>query len=367
MFLTLPYLISLLLFTFAKETDFFYAAAVFAGIGNGFYSVSLPMYVGEISEPHIRETWGILVMIMLYLGACLSRLMKTYLTPIQVGYIFVVLPFIYLLLMLFVPESPYFYIMTKKDENARKSLKFLYRKENVDKEYAICQAVVSHQLSETGSWCDLFEKSNRKALIAGIYLRFSQIMTGPFVVVYTESGIFRDFPSKTNRLSLFSMYVSLIVFSAFNAASFFKRFGRRLNYMSSMFGCSFALFSVSLFLSTQEFVSSIHLDWVPIWLMMIYIIMLSLGVATVPSIMLSELFSLAIKSKALTVVTIVAASTQIFSLLIFYVLTIKIDFFAPFMFFGISSCLLGMISGKILPETKGMTLEEIQQMLSSRR
>lgn len=367
MFLAIAYLIFWLLIT-NEKSEVIYLAAIFCGIGNGLYYVSLPIYIGEISNPTVRGTWGNLVIIMLHLGSFLMRLMKTYLKFDQVRYLCLTLTLIYLVLLIFIPESPYYFIKMDREEDARKSLGLLSRKENINEKFARFKVDVASQISEGGSWIDLFRiRSNRNALLIGIFLRFSQFTSGNFIMTFLESYIFLFiiYDNTTVMLPQFLIYGIQIILTAFSAVILLEGLGRKINYMFSLIACSLILISMGLFFFVENNlqVDLFNFQWVPLALTILYIIFMSLGVGNIPSIMLSEIFSLSIKTKALTVVAIVACVTQLFSIYMFYILNLKYYLFTPFLFFGIIGFLSGVLSGKILPETKGKSLEEIQQLL----
>lgn len=94
-----------------------------------------------------------------------------------------------------------------------------------------------------------------------------------------------------------------------------------------------------------------------------YIISCSLGLVLVPSVILSELFPVSVKGKAMCLNNIAAGVNDLVVSKIFQLLTSNYGMFAPFAFFSVF-CMLGiMFSWFWMPETKGRSLSEIQHYL----
>ena len=103
------------------------AGRVITGLAGGICSVATPTYIGEISIPSIRGTLGNFFQLLIVFGIFVTSLMGLGLMDSQSGFtwrwisvVCAVVPIIFLLSMLFVPESP-FYLM-KKGENLKKFL-----------------------------------------------------------------------------------------------------------------------------------------------------------------------------------------------------------------------------------------------------
>lgn len=369
MLIAVPQILFLLLTIVASNIEVFSLARVFTGFGDAFFFVSLPMYVGEISTPKVRGTWGNLVMVTVFLGMFLMNIIGSYLSVMEASYLCLPLPLIFLILMLAMPESPYYCIMKNQENDARKSLKFLRGKENVEEEYKRLKIDVDRQISERGTWLDLFKiPTNRTALLAGVFLRFSQQMSGLMVFNNFAQFIFKK--SGTNISSEVSsiIYSGLLFVLTVCCVYTVEKFGRKKNYMYSLLLCAIVLLALSVyfFLDYNVKMDLKKFEWFPLAGMILYIVFMSFGIGIVPTLMLGELFSASIKSKALSFITVTTGLTQFLTNKIFYVLYINFGLFAPFLMFSIASFISTLISIKVIPETKGKTLEEIQQSLNKR-
>lgn len=324
------------------------------------------MFMGEISTPKVRGTWGNLNTISVYFGIFLMNIIGSYLNVIESSYVCLSLPLTFLLLMLTIPESPYYYMMKNQYTCAKNSLKFLRGKENIHEEYKQLKSDVARQTAESGTWMDLFTiPANRRALVAGVFLRISQQMSGYLVLInfsqfiFNKSGI--DFSPELSSI----IYSGLLFFLTVCFVYTLDKFGRKKNFMYSLLICGIVLLSLSayFFLNQNLNMNLTKLQWFPLAGMIAYIIFMSFGIGIIPLLMLGELYSVSIKSKALSIVTIANGGIQFIINQIFYVLYAKFGLFAPFLLLSISCFISTVLSIKMIPETKGKTLEEIQQSL----
>lgn len=366
MLIAIPYIIFCIITALAKSIELFYVARVFTGFGDSFFFVSLPMYIGEISTPKVRGTWGNLVMVTVFLGMFLMNIIGSYLSITAASYVCLPFPLIFLVLMLTLPESPYYCIMKNQEDNAKRCLKFLRGKDNVDDEYEQLKIDVERQISETGTFKDLFKiPTNRRALLAGVFLRFSQQMSGLMVFnnfaqfIFNKAGT--NISSEMSSMLFSGLLFTLTVLCVYTV----EKFGRKKNYMYSLLLCGIVLLSLALyFFVDQKLKMDVsNLQWYPLLGMLLYILFMSFGVGIVPTLMLGELFSASIKTKALTVITLTTGWTQLVTNKIFYLLYSNFGLYTPFLLFAICCFVSTVLTIKVIPETKGKTLEEIQQTL----
>lgn len=294
------------------------------------------------------------------------NIIGSYLSIQDTAYLCLPLPLLFLMLMLSLPESPYYYIMKNEEEDAKNSLRFFRGNEDVEEEYIELKAAVERQISERGTWIDLLKiRSNRRAVISGVFLRISQQMSGTMVFTNLSQFIFKKAGTDISA-ELSSMIFSGLLFLATLCNSYtVERFGRKKNYLYSLFACSMILLllAVFFFLDQNMNMNLESIQWFPLGGMLLYIISISFGVVMVPSLMLSELFSASIKAKALTLTTILIGLTQFVTNHLFYILYAQFGLYAPFLLFSVGSFVSALLTLKLVPETKGKTLEEIQQAL----
>ncbi|VEN54278.1 unnamed protein product [Callosobruchus maculatus] len=297
--------------------------------------------------------------------------MGSYLDVKQTSYICLIVPMFFLMLFPFMPESLYFLLRKGKDEEAKAVLKWLRRKADIEEDFVQLKADVQRQTSEKGTWKELVTvEANRKALLAGVFLRISQQFCGlQAFTVYTKY-IFEKSGSNLSPDMSTLVYSGMVLI--LNSATCFmtEYLGRRRSYTYSIGACAIVLWILGTYFVIDEFQPQIDLSsfqWVPLAGLVCYTIVSSFGVMMIPTLMLSELFSASIKSKGLMIMSFIIGAGTTSVIQLFYFLNTTFGMFCPFMLFAACSTVSSVLTNWIVPETKGMTLEEIQQSLKKKK
>jgi MFS family permease len=365
-----PHIISLILIANAKSVYVFYVSRFITGLGDSCLFASLPIYVGEISTPKVRGTWGNLMTFLIYLGQLSINVIGSYTTIATAAYICLVFPIFFLCTFVFMPESPYFYLMKGRTDDARTSLQKLRQKQNVEEELHKLKSDVDRQMSESGSWKDVLTlSSNRKAVYAGIFLRASQQLGGiSSFAVYTQY-IFLKSGGNVSASTSAIIFMGLCAVLNMCAAFTLDRFGRRKSYFVSLLLCGMVLLCEATYFFIEQFyggeVNVAIVNWIPLVGMITYVVFYSFGLGIVPTLMLGELFSASIKGKGLLLLNIVFGVLVSCTTKLFHLLDTSFGLYAPFLFFSISCFISTILAVYFVPETKGKTLEEIQQSLKA--
>lgn len=363
----IPQIISLLLTAFAKNIYVFYAARAVAGFGDAGLFTAMPSYVGEIATPKVRGTWGNCMSLSIYLGQALVNVVGGYTTVRSTALISLVFPLLFVCSFAFVPESPYYYMMKGNKEKASKALMALRRTKTVETELSQLELDVKRQMSESGTWKDLFIiKSNRKALIAGVFLRWSQQLSGISSFSVYAQYIFSNVAGNLTAVESAIIFQVSLALLNFVASFCVDKIGRRSAMMYSLFTCSIITTGISVFLYISDVHPEVDLSsfrWVPLAGMMLYVLFYSFGIGIVPTLMLGELFSTSIKGKGLCALIVSFAIAVSILTKVFQVMVVNFGMYTPFALFSAFTFLNTFLTYYFVPETKGKTLEEIQQML----
>nr|CAH7738823.1 unnamed protein product [Callosobruchus chinensis] len=273
--------------------------------------------------------------------------------------------------MLFVPESPYYYIIKHRVEDAKKSLSKLRGKEDVDEDITHIREAIDRQMLQAATWRELFSvKLNRKALLAGIFLRVSQQLGGVASFnIYTQL-IFEKSGTSLKPENCSIIYTG-ICFIFMAIGSFLgDRFGRKKAYITSCFTCGLVLLSEAVYFYLDQEVPSAEIrrfNWFPLAGMISYVICSAFGLGTIPTLMLGELFSASIKTKGLTILTFVFGIMLFVSNNLFYLLKQFVGMYGPFLCFGLCCLVSSVMSFFVVPETSGKSLEQIQSSLETKQ
>ncbi|CAH0550122.1 unnamed protein product [Brassicogethes aeneus] len=355
----------------ANNVYVFYLSRCVNGLGDGCLFTALPMYIGEVSNPKVRGRWGNILTFNIYFGQCLINIIGSNFSIVHTAYIVLVVPIVFLVIFYFFPESPYYLVMKGKEEEAKAALKWLTRKDNIEEDFLQLKYDVARQMSETGTWCDLFKNiAYRKALYAGLFLRISQQLGGISVFAIYTQFIFAKAGTNMSPSNASIIFTGLICILNFIAGFTIDKFGRRPAYMVSSFFSGVVLFLLSCYFYIDDYQIEIDLSsfkWVPLAGMMVFVFTYSFGLGVVPTLMLGELFSASIKSKGLCFLTIIFGVLVGSLTKLFHILESNYGLFCPFLLFSLSSLIGTILTVYFVPETKGKTLEEIQQALKGEK
>lgn len=126
----------------------------------------VPMYIGEIADAHVRGLLGSSCSVMWIVGFLIINIIGSYLSISMTAIVSSILPVVAFFTFMWMPESPYYLLMRKQDEEAGKSLRRLRKRENVEDEIERMKSNLQTKTKGTGRFSDLFRvKSNRKALL----------------------------------------------------------------------------------------------------------------------------------------------------------------------------------------------------------
>ncbi|XP_023026803.1 facilitated trehalose transporter Tret1 [Leptinotarsa decemlineata] len=367
-----PHALAWILNASTNKVYLFYLARCLIGMSECMIYLAMPMYIGEISTPKVRGTFGNTLTFSIFFGSLLMTVLGSYVSVKESSYICVTLPIIFFFSFLFMPESPYYYLMKHRYEDAKVSLRTLSGKKNVDRHFVTLKALVRRQMSESGTWTDLFTvHSNRRALISCTYLRVSQVLGGFMVFFNFTQYIFEKSGNSGVSPQVSSIiFMSLCVFFNFCASLTVDRLGRRLSFMASVGACAIVLFLESLYFYLDKEVTGVDVNsikWFPLVGLLLYIIFSSFGIAVVPTLLLGELFSTSIKAKGLTMMMMISAASMFSGNYIFYTMSSAFGLYAPLLFFFCINSVSFVFSFYLIPETKGKTLEEIQQSMKKKK
>lgn len=368
MIAAIPQILAWVLTIVTKNLYILYVSRILVGIAAGCIYATLPVYVGEIASPKMRGLAGGCITTFSFIGKFLIHIVGNYFSVPVTAYICIPLPILFFVSFFFMPESPYYYIMKKDFDSAKKSLKKLKGNYNVD-QFLKLKNDVERQMTERAQWKDIIKiKSNRKATLLSFFLRTSQQLGG--MAIYTSSMRYifeksKGFVSSDIASEIFTFCSCVFYFIASYSAD---KFGRRTTYIISTFfvGLIFSTETVYFYLDQYQPEIGINVyNWFPLIGLLVCIFVASFGPGVVPTIMISELFSTSIKAKTSVFNVFTMGIIVFIANNLFYFMNFKIGLYGPFAMFAILNLGSSVISYFYLPETKGKTLEEIQQMLKT--
>ncbi|CCE92473.1 sugar porter family MFS transporter TDEL_0E02300 [Torulaspora delbrueckii] len=360
----------------------YFIGRIISGLGVGGIAVLSPMLISEVSPKQIRGTlvscYQLMITLGIFLGYCTNYGTKTYDDSTQwrvgLGLCFAWAIFM-IAAMFFVPESPRYLVEVGNFEEAKRSLS-RSNKVSVDDPAllaeldAISAGVEAERLAGNASIGELFSTKTKvfQRLIMGVMLQSLQQLTGDNYFFYYGTTIFKSVGLKD------SFQTSIIIgvvnfFSTFVGIYCIERFGRRtcLLWGAASMVCCFVVFaSVGVTKlwpegPSHQDISSKGAGNCMIVFTMFFIFCFATTWAGGCYVIVSESFPLRVKSKGMAIAT---GANWLWGFLISFFtpfITGAINFYYGYVFMG---CLVFSFFYVFffVPETKGLTLEEVNTM-----
>ncbi|XP_045448852.1 facilitated trehalose transporter Tret1-like [Melitaea cinxia] len=354
----------------AKVPWLLYIMKFLWGFGTGMVSSVATIYLAEISDKDLRGTLSVGTRFMFNFGNLIMISVGPFLSYEVLNYTILVLPFIFFTVCLWVPESPYYYLKEGKVENARKSLLRLKNHENIENELELLKQDVSKEMKNSSSAKELFTGAQyRRPIIIAAGLKVTQIMTGTTTVQQYFGRIMQEINTDM-KLSTFLIIFGAVKFSVGIMSSFLvDKVGRRPLLIYSLLGTGISLVIAGIYFFLQEVAhvkqSSLRsFGYIPFIALILSNVISTVGFSSIIGIIHAEIFPLNVKALAMTSLNVFGG---------FLGFTVAKGYQAIKNVSGLYGVLWTFASIAIfgaaftyftVPETRGKSLREIQDMLN---
>jgi len=362
MLAALIFALSSLGMAFSSGLTIFVVMRFAAGIGVGMASMLSPLYIAEVSPANIRGRNVAINQLTIVIGILVTNLVNYGLADngseawrwmfglgaVPAGLFFIG--------VIWLPESPRWLLKAGKEAQAKKVLHHIGSEAFVTDTFRDIQH--SLQGSVKQSYKAVFEKAVRPAVIVGITLAVFQQLCGINVVFNYTSTIFESVGANLDR-QLFETVAIGLVNLIFTVVAMWQvdRLGRRPLMLIGSLGLSVVYIVLAFLLQNQAAPGLVSV------FVLLAIAMYATSLAPVTWVLISEIFPNKIRGLASSV-AIVSLWTAYFILVFtFPILAEVLGTYGPFYLYA-GICLLGFLFVKSkVRETKGQTLEELEQQL----
>ncbi len=355
------------------------------GVGIGIASITTPMYIAEITPAHIRGRMVAVNQIAIVGGIAATSVVnymiahakgdpatpevQAWLTATGWRWMFAtgIAPSVVFALLLFrIPESPRWLLERGREKESLEILDRVGGREFAAAEFSSIKAGLE---VGQGTWGDLFSGRLRKPLLVGIGLAILQQVTGINVFLYFGATIFKNLSASTGvdagLLQQIIINGAGVLFTLIAIATV-DRWGRKPLMLVGTSGMGISLFAMGAMAQRMTDPGAAS-GWM-LFFIVLYIACFGLSVGPVVWVILSEIFPTAVRGRALGLATFFLwvadyAVTQTFPMMdakgSWFVREFNHAF--PFYVYGGFCLLLILIVWRAVPETKGRSLEEIEQ------
>ncbi|WP_050031457.1 sugar porter family MFS transporter [Natrinema altunense] len=349
-----------LIMAIAPTVEILIVGRIVDGIGVGFASVVGPLYISEISPPKIRGSLVSLNQLTITSGILIAYLVNFAFSAsgewrwmLGLGMVPAAVLFVG---MLFMPESPRWLYEHGRESDAREVLASTRVETQVEDELREIKETIH---TESGTLRDLFEPWVRPMLIVGVGLAAFQQVTGINTVMYYAPTILEStgFADTASILATVGIGVVNVVMTVV-AVLLIDRTGRRPLLLLGLAGMSvmLAVLGVAFYLPGL----SGAIGWIATGSLMLYVAFFAIGLGPVFWLLISEIYPTEIRGTAMGVVTVVNWAGNLLVSLTFLRLIDVVGQTGTFWLYGALSVLALLFCYRLVPETKGRSLEAIE-------
>lgn len=358
-------------------------ARLVLGVAIGISSYSVPLYLAEIAPTKIRGTLVSLFQLMVTIGILLSYISDLYFADEAdiscwrpMFYVCAIPAVILFVGIIFLPETPRWLFSNGRPEESLKILKRIESEQNALDSYQQMQEEVqkSSETEKTG-WKELWKPWLRIPVIIAVGIMFFQQFVGINTVIYYSPKIFlmAGFDGAVAAIwASVGVGVVTVIFSLVSVY-FIDRLGRRKLYFLGMSGMMISLFLLGLCFAFHEQLAGYQ--WTYIVCMFCYVAFFSISIGPLGWLIISEIFPQKVRGVGASLGSLACwffnAAVAFSFFKIVRLLTVPGteimlngenlgNPMGAFWFYGLIAFLAIVWGYRFIPETKGVSLENIE-------
>jgi MFS transporter, SP family, galactose:H+ symporter len=365
-----------LLQALAADATLLVAGRLVVGFGVGVAAVAAPLYGAELAPAAFRGRFVSAYQLAITIGIFLAYLVDGWLAAndswrVMLG-VSLVPGVLLMLVALLAPESPRWLVKMGRRDEALALMTRIRPEADAAPRLASIEASLSEEAKQA-SWREVFDPAWRRPLLIAVGLAVFQQITGINAIIYYADEIFAaaGFATAEEQTTVTTWAIGGVnVLATFIAIAFIDRLGRRPLLLAGLIGMGISLVVVGLaFLSIGAGAAAggpSAAGIVTLIALVVFIISFAFSLGPVVWTVISEIFPGRIRGRAVAVATAVNWGSAFLVSQFFLTLIDAIGVSATFWLFALF-CLLGWVwIYRRVPETRGRSLEQIEQMWTER-
>lgn len=310
-----------------------------------------------------RGALGSLNQLMITIGIVLAYLVNYAFAPVE-GWRWMLglaaVPAVVLAVgVMFMPESPKWLLKQNREKEARKVMGLTRDEQEIEKEMKQMKKI---EAEKEGTWDVLKAKWVRPMLLVGSGIAIFQQLIGINAVIYYAPTIFTEAGLADSASILGTVGIGILnVLMTLVAIATIDKLGRKKLLLIGNAGMVTSLAVLAAILFTAELTTAVA--WLTVVFLGLFIIFFSATWGPVVWVMLPELFPTKARGAATGFTTLLLSAANLVVSLFFPILLGAIGTAWVFVLFAVIGILAFLFVYTYVPETKGRSLEEIENDL----
>ena len=338
---------------------------ILVGLAVGIVNFVVPLYLSEVSPKQLRGTlvslyqWAITAGILFsyLINAAFAQAVYSWRWMLFAG----VFPGLILLIgMMFLSDTPRWLVSKNQDDEAKKVFQKIEPDIDVDEEIRQIKETLKPE-KDTQDQKFRFKKWMIMPFIVGIGIMFAQICTGINTIIYYAPTIFKIAGFDSNLNAIYATTgIGVVNFLMTVIAIFFTdRLGRKPLLYFGLTGVMLSLLALGCAFQFEQVLGA-NLKWVAVGSLVSYIVCFAFSLGPVGWVLVSEVFPLKIRGLAMSICTVSNFAFNFFVVGSFPILINRLGGAITFWGFAAVSFLCILFVFFFVPETKGISLEQIE-------
>ena len=349
----------------AHSVDSLITSRVIVGFAIGVASFTVPLYISEIAPRRVRGALVSLNQLAITIGIVVSYLVDDAFAGTSHGWRYMFLAGIAPALvlgigMLFMPESPRWLIAHKRKADAGLILDRVMGPEQAAREMESIEAGLSKETKT--SWSELAAPWMKMPLFIGVGIVFVQQMTGINTVIYYAPTIFQMAGFESNQAAIgATVGVGAVnVLMTVVAIWLIDKVGRKPLLYIGLAGMIASLAVLGIAFKASAGAGG-TLKWVSVGSLLVYIASFAVSLGPIAWLIISEIYPFKVRGVAMSLATLSNWSFNFIVAMTFLTIVEKLGPSIAFWTYGIVGVAGLIFCYRYVPETKGRSLEEIEE------
>ncbi|WP_214522886.1 sugar porter family MFS transporter [Staphylococcus pseudintermedius] len=363
--ISIVFIIGALILALAPTMEILVLGRVIIGLAVGGSTAIVPVYLSELAPTDARGSLSSLNQLMITIGILASYLVNYAFAPIE-GWRWMlglaVVPSVILMIgVILMPESPRWLLEKRGEKAARDVMKLTYPASEIDHEIENMKKI--NQIADN-TWTVLKSPWLLSTIIIGSVFALLQQLIGINAIIYYAPKIFATagFGESTAILSTVGIGVVNVLVTIF-AISIIDKIDRKKLLVIGNIGMVASLLIMSALIWLIGVNSA---AWIILLCLTTFIIFFGVSWGPVLWVMLPELFPMRARGAATGIAALVLSIGSLLVAQFFPVLTDVLQVQQVFLIFAVIGIIAMIFVIKFLPETRGRSLEQIEQDLRAR-